>query len=182
MLLEMPPELQSMIASNLDALSLCYLKLVCKSIDTWVKDPPKMSATEWQQYHSAFETHARRKRCKLQALGCSNCHRLLDKGLFSDAAAHSTLTKGRLCIKCAILKGPYRKRSFKVNGQWVLGCCGCYKAKQLGDEEFSCWNRLPSIKYRNRWCIDCWALIGIGTSCIGGMWPTDSAASRPSLQ
>lgn len=96
----MPPELQSIIASKLDAVPLRNLKLVCKGTDTWTKDPPKLSASEWQQYHSVFEMRARKRR-KLQTLGCSGCKKLLDQGLFGDvAAARHTLDKGRLCILC----------------------------------------------------------------------------------
>lgn len=170
-LLEMPPELQSMIAGKLDAVSLCNLKLVCKGIDTWTKDPPKLSASEWQQYHSIFETQARRRR-KLQTFGCSGCKKLLDKGVFSDAAARNLLNKGRLCISCAIHKGSHDKRNFKVNEREVFGCRGCEKARPLGKED-TClvdktrwYEDFPEIDPGSflasrgvRWCRGCWTII-----------------------
>ncbi|CAF9918135.1 hypothetical protein IMSHALPRED_004219 [Imshaugia aleurites] len=168
----MPPELQSMIAGNLDAVSLCNLKLVCKGIDTWTKDPPKLSAGEWVQYHSMFETQARRRR-KLQTLGCCVCKKLLEKGLFSDTAAHNSL-KRRLCISCAIQKGSYNQRNFKVNGKEMFGCQGCQEAKPLGEKDT--WVDMPHwygesggsleigtasvIECRGcRWCCNCWYII-----------------------
>ena len=159
-----------MIAGKLDALSLCNLKLVCKGIDTWTKDPPKLSASEWQQYHSYFETHARRRR-NLQTLGCSSCKKVLDRGLFSDVAASTTLHKGRLCISCAIQKG-FHKRKFKVDRKEVFGCRGCQKAKPLGEEDaclvdnarwyehFRATGTGSFVASRGgRWCHDCWTII-----------------------
>ena len=172
----MPPELQSMIASKLDTVSLCNLKLVCKSIDTWTKDPPKLSSSEWLKFHSMFETMARRRR-KLQTLGCSYCKQVLDKGLFSDGAApRNLLRRGRLCISCTIQKGskPVSKRDFAVNGKAVFGCRGCLKAKPLEEEEEdeclvdkSHWYEdLPRIDIGSfdasrgrRWCHDCWTVV-----------------------
>lgn len=164
----MPPELQSMIAGTLDAVSLCNLKLVCKSIDTWTKDPPKLSAPEWQQYHSMFETRRR----KLKILGCSGCKKLLDKGLFSDAATRTSLDKGRLCISCAIRKGSYDKRTLRVDRRLVFGCRGCQEAKPPGEED-TClvdkahWHeRLPRTDTGSfnasrgcRWCRSCWTIV-----------------------
>ena len=160
-----------MIAGKLDAVSLCNFKLVCKGIDTWSKDPPKLSASEWQRYHSTFETQARRRR-KLQTLGCSGCMKLLDKGLFSDAAARNSLKKGRLCISCAIQKGSYDTRKFHLSGKEVFGCRGCQEAKPLGEED-SClvekarWyevfpknNTGSFIASRGgRWCHGCWKIV-----------------------
>lgn len=170
-LLNMPPELQSMIAGKLDALSLCNLKLVCKGIDTWTKDNPELSASEWQQYHSIFETQARRRR-NLQILGCSGCKKILDKGLFSDAAARSTLNRGRLCISCAIQMGSHLKRNFMVNRREVFGCRGCQKAKPLGEEDkclvdsthyFEDFPATDTGSFKAsrgcRWCHDCWTIV-----------------------
>ena len=171
-LLDMPPELQSMIASNLDNVSLCNFKLVCKGIDTWTKEPPKLSTSEWQQFHSMFET---RKRRTLKTLGCSYCMKILDKGLFSDgAAARILLNKGRVCISCAIQKGskPYFKAA-KVNGTTVFGCRGCLKAKPLVEEELKClvdkahwYEEFPAVDVGSldasrgcRWCHDCWTAV-----------------------
>ena len=177
-----------MIAQKLDPVSLCNLKLVCKGINTWTKDPPKLSASEWQQYHSALETSSRR-RGKLQTLGCSSCRKFLDKGLFSDMAARKTLNKGRLCISCAIQKGSHDRRTFTVGGKDLFGCRGCQKAKPLDEvrslnssypipvslilQEDKCWvdnerwfEHFPSnraggfIASRScRWCHDCWTII-----------------------
>ena len=169
--MRLPPELQSMIAGKLDAVSFCNLKLVCKGIDMWTKDPPKLSASEWQQYHSAFETSGRRRR-KLQTLGCSSCKKFLDKGFFSDIAARKTLNKGRLCISCAIQKGFHDKREFKVDGNKFFGCRGCQKAKPL-DEENEClidnarwFEHFPPADIGSfhasrgcRWCHNCWTAI-----------------------
>ena len=160
-----------MIADQLDPVSFCNLKLVCKGINMWTKDPPKLSASEWQQYHSALETSSRR-RGKLQILGCSSCRKFLDKGLFSDNAARKTLNKGRLCISCAIQKGSHDKRSFTVDGKEVFGCRGCQKAKPLDDDD-KCWvdnERWYEHFPRNdagsfdasrgcRWCHDCWTIV-----------------------
>lgn len=171
-LLKMPPELQSMVANKLDAVSFCNLKLVCKGINTWIKDPPKLSALEWQQYHSAFETGNRRRR-KLQTLGCSVCKKVLDRGLFSDVAVRHTLNQGRTCISCAIQSGYHDKRLFKVNGQEVFGCRGCQKAKTLSEEdrclvdEARWFEHFPKNRDTNsflasrgcRWCHDCWTSI-----------------------
>lgn len=167
----MPPELQSMIAGELDAVSLCNLKLVCKSIDTWTKATLKLSASEWQQYHSMFETQARRRR-KLQTLGCSSCKKLLDRKFFSDAAVRKTLNKGRLCIGCAIHKGLYGSRSFKADGKEVFGCRGCLEAKPLGKEDPCLVNKarwyedFPEVDIGKfnasrecRWCHECWAIV-----------------------
>ncbi|CAD6584097.1 MAG: hypothetical protein ASARMPREDX12_001525 [Alectoria sarmentosa] len=171
-LLDMPPELQSMIAKNLDAVSLCNLKLVCKGIDTWTKDSPKLSASEWEQYHSVFETYARKRR-KLQTLGCSDCKKLLNKGLFSDAAVHKMLNKGRLCISCAIQKGSHdKKRNFMVEKREVFGCRGCQEAKPPGEED-TClvdnarwFEDFPEIDTGSfvasrggRWCHRCWKIV-----------------------
>lgn len=160
-----------MIAGKLDAVSLCNLKLVCKGIDTWTKDPPKLSASEWQQYHSIFETQARRRR-KLQALGCSDCKKLLDTALFSDTAVRNSLKKGRLCISCAIQKGSHDRRNFKVNGRDGFGCRGCQEAKPLGEEDKCLVDKVRW--YENftevdpgsfvasrgcRWCQHCWTII-----------------------
>lgn len=160
-----------MIAGKLDAVSLCNLKLVCKSIDTWTKDPPKLSVSEWQQYHSIFETQARRRR-KLHTFGCSDCKRLLDKRLFSDAALRNSLNRGRLCISCAIQKGSHDKRNFKVSGREVFGCRGCQEARPLGEED-TClvdkarwYEDFPEIEIGTfvasrgcRWCHHCWTII-----------------------
>ena len=160
-----------MIAGKLDPVSFCNLKLVCKGINMWTKDPPKLSASEWQQYHSALETSSRR-RGKLQTLGCSSCRKFLDKGLFSDQAARKTLNKGRLCISCAIQKGSHDKRNFTVDGKDVFGCRGCQKANPLDDED-KCWvdnERWFEHFPRNgaggfvasrgcRWCHSCWNVI-----------------------
>ena len=166
----MAPELQSMIAGELDAVSLCNLKLVCKSIDTWTKTVPKLSASEWQQYHSMFETQARRRR-NLQTLACSGCKKLLDKASFSDTAVRTTLNKGRLCISCAILKGLYDRRSFRVGRKEVFGCRGCQQAKPLGEEDTCLVDRagwyevFPEVDGKFvasrgcRWCHDCWAIV-----------------------
>lgn len=165
----MPPELQSVIAGKLDAVSFHNLKLVCKGINTWTKDPPKLSASEWQQYHSGLESYARRRR-KLQTLGCSDCKKLLDKVLFSDTALHKPLNKERLCISCTIKKRI--RRNFKVNKEELFGCRGCLKAKPLHEED-SCYvdqarwyEDFPGtgtgkfIATRNfRWCRDCWTPI-----------------------
>lgn len=172
LLLDLPPELQSMIASELDAVSLCNLKLVCKSLDTWTKDPPKLSSSEWQQFHSMFETMARRRRRKLQTLGCSDCRKVLDKGVFSDRAAiRSLLNKnGRICISCGIKNGS--KRDFKIKGEAVFGCRGCQKAKPL-EEEDKClvdkarwYEDFPEVGEGSfdasrgfRWCHDCWSIV-----------------------
>ena len=161
----MPSELQSMIAGKLDAVSLCNLKLVRKSVDTWTKNPPKMSASEWKQYHSIFETQARRRHRNLQTLACSGCMKLLDKGLFSDTAARHTLGK-RVCISCAIQKGSYDKRKFKVDGKEVFGCRGCQKAKPLSEEDTCLVEDFPQISISEflasrgtRWCHDCWSIV-----------------------
>lgn len=159
-----------MIAGKLDAVSLCNLKLVRKSIDMWTKNPPKMSASEWKQYHSIFETQARRRR-NLQTLACSGCMKLLDKGLFSDTAARHTLGR-RVCISCSIQKGSYDKRNFKVDGKEVFGCRGCQKAKPLSEED-TCsvdktrwYEDFPEIDISSflasrgsRWCRDCWSIV-----------------------
>ena len=162
-----------MIAGKLDPVSFCNLKLVCKGINMWTKDPPKLSASEWQQYHSALETSSRR-RGKLQILGCSSCRKFLEKGLFSDSAARKTLNKGRLCISCAIQKGSHdNKRNFTVDDKDVFGCRGCQKAKPLNEEEDKCWvenerlyEHFPGngtggfVASRGcRWCHDCWTVI-----------------------
>lgn len=167
----MPPELQSMIASKLDAISYYSLKLVCKGLDTWVKDPPKLSASEWQKCHSLIEGYPRRRR-KLQTLGCSGCKKILDRELFSDAAARNTLMKGRLCISCAIKDGCHDKRNFKTNGREAFGCRGCQKAMPL-DEEDTCmvnkahwYEPFPEVDTGSfiasrdtRWCHNCWAIV-----------------------
>lgn len=171
-LLDMPPELQSMIASKLDAVSLCNLKLVCKGIDTWTKETPKLSASEWQEYHSGFEKQARRRR-RLQTFGCSSCKKLLDKGLFRDGViARNLLAKGRLCISCMIEKGSYGNRNFKVDGRDVFGCRGCQKAKPLEEEDMCLVNKarwyedFPEVDVDSfvasrgrRWCHDCWTIV-----------------------
>ena len=160
-----------MIAGKLDPVSFCNLKLVCKGINLWTKDPPKLSASEWQKYHSALETSSRR-RGKLQTFGCSSCMKFLDKGLFSDTASRKTLNKGRLCISCAIQKGSHDKRDFTVDGKDVFGCRGCQKAKSL-DEEDRCWvekehwfehfpgNHIEGFDASRgcRWCHDCWTVV-----------------------
>ena len=160
-----------MIAGQLDAVSYCNLKLVCKGIDTWTKNPPKLSISEWQSFHSVFETQARRRR-KLQNLSCLGCKKVLDKGLFSDIAARKTINKGRLCISCAIQKGSYDKRLIKVNGQEAFGCRGCQKAQPLGEED-AClvedgrwFEDFPEVSpgifvasRGRRWCHDCWFAI-----------------------
>lgn len=167
----MPPELQSMIAGKLDALSFHNLKLVCKDIDMWTKDPPKLSASEWEQYHLTFETRARRRR-KLQTLGCPGCKKVLDKELFSDVAVRKVIDNGRLCISCAIQKGSHDKRIIKVKGRKTFGCRGCQKAKPL-DEEDRClvdnahwFEHFPQLRTGSfnasrgcRWCHDCWNII-----------------------
>lgn len=169
-LLDIPPELQSTIASNLDAVSLCNLKLVCKSIDTWTKDPPKLSSSEWQQFHSMFEAMAGKRRT-LQTLGCSDCKKFLDRGLFGSGAARSSLKSGRLCISCRIQKGS--KRDFTVNGKALFGCRGCLKAKPMEEEEDEClvdkvhwFENFPEIDSGSfdasrgfRWCHDCWTVV-----------------------
>ena len=167
----MPPELQSMIASKLDPVSLCNLKLVCKSIDTWTKEPPKLSSSEWREFHSLFETMARKHR-KLQTLGCSGCKKFLDRGLFGDGtAARGSLKRGRLCISCTIQKGS--KRDFMVNGKAVFGCRGCLKAKPMVEEEDEClvdkahwYEDLHEVdggsfdaSHGFRWCHDCWTAV-----------------------
>ena len=171
LLLGIPPELQSMIAGKLDPVSFCNLKLVCKGFDMWTNDPPKLSASEWLQYHSPLETSSRR-RGTLNILGCSSCGKFLDKGLFSNNAARKTLLKGRLCISCAIQNGSHDKRDFLVGVKDVFGCRGCQKAKAL-DEEDKCWvdnerwfEHLPKndiggfVASRGcRWCHDCWTVI-----------------------
>ena len=81
-----------MIADNLDPVTFWNFKLVCKDIHMWTKSLPKLSATEWVQYHSVFETHARRRHAHLQILGCSGCKKHLSKGLFSDAE-HTNYSK-----------------------------------------------------------------------------------------
>ena len=160
-----------MIAGKLDPVSFYNLKLVCKGVNMWIKDPPKLSALEWQQYHSPLETLSRR-RGKLQTLGCSSCRKFLDKGLFSDKEAHKTLNKGRLCISCAIQKGSHDKRVFTVDDKDVFGCRGCQKARPL-DEEDKCWvdnerwfehfpkNETGSFVASRgcRWCHECWTVI-----------------------
>ena len=170
-LLEMPPELQNMIAGKLDAFSLCNLKLVCKSLDTWTKDPPKLSTSDWLDYHSAFETKTRKRR-KLLSFGCSGCKKVLDKGLFSDAAARRSLVKDRLCISCAIRNGLYNKYDFKLGGEQVFGCRGCQKAKPMGEED-QClvdkgrwYEPLPAVSQDVfvasrgcRWCHSCWSIV-----------------------
>ena len=170
--LGMPPELQNMIAGNLDALSFYNLKLVCKGVDIWTKDPPKLSALEWQQYHSTFETSAARRRRKLQTVGCAGCKKLLDRGLFSDTAIRHTLEMGRLCISCAIKEGSHDKRIVKLKGEKFFGCRGCQKAKPL-DEEDEClvdtgrWfehfaevdRGSFSASRGRRWCRNCWPII-----------------------
>ena len=167
-LLDMPPELQSMIAGELDAVSLHVLKLVCKDIDTWTKNVPKLSASDWVQYNSLFE----RRRRNLQDIGCSGCKNLLGKGCFSDRTVHKPLNKGRLCISCAIQNGSHDKRKLKVNGQEVFGCRGCQEAKPL-EEEATCvvyearwYENFPRVgtggflaSYRCRWCHRCWNAI-----------------------
>ena len=169
----MPAELQSMIARKLDALSFWNLKLVCKNIHMWTKDPPpKLSASEWIEYHSVFETHARRRRSNLQIMGCSGCKKHLDTGLFSDAEAHKLLNKGRLCISCAICKGSHDRRILSVHGQKAFGCRGCQKAKPREEEDTCHVDKAHWFEHfpRNRegrfnaslgcrWCQDCWAII-----------------------
>ncbi|KAM0805661.1 hypothetical protein BDR22DRAFT_296019 [Usnea florida] len=170
-LLEMPPELQSMIAGKLDAVSLCNLKLVCKSLDTWTGDPPELSASEWLQYHSNFETRTRKRR-KLQSFGCAGCKKVLEHGLFSDAAARRPLIKGRLCISCAIRNGHYDKYNFILGGEQVFGCRGCQKAKPLGEEDLCLVDKgrwyepLPPFtrdlfvaSRGRRWCHSCWSIV-----------------------
>ena len=171
LLLDVPPELQSMIASKLDAVSLCNFKLVCKGIDTWTKDPPKLSISEWQHFHSMFETMSPRRRRDLQTRACSNCKKVLDKGLFGDAAAARKLLKGRFCISCMIQTG--YKRNFKVNRRAVFGCRGCQTAKPL-EEEDQClvdkdrwYENFPEVDGGGwfnasrgcRWCHDCWRIL-----------------------
>ena len=160
-----------MIAGELDAVSLCNLKLVCKSLDTWTKDTPKLSTCEWLQYHSTFETYTRRRR-KLQSFGCSGCKKVLEEGLFSDAAARKTLIKGRLCISCAIRNGHYNKYDFILSGKQVFGCRGCQKAKPPGEED-PClvdkgrwYEPLPAVDQNLylasrgcRWCHSCWSIV-----------------------
>ncbi|KAL9132611.1 MAG: hypothetical protein Q9175_006218 [Cornicularia normoerica] len=160
-----------MIASKLDAVPLRNLKLVCKGTDTWTKDPPELSASEWQQYHSVFEMRARKRR-KLQTLGCSGCKKLFDQGLFDDvAAARHTLDKGRLCISCAIQRGSQNKRNIRVIGKEFLRCQECQKAKPLGED--TClvdkapgYEDFPEIASNSfvasrgcRGCRDCWTIV-----------------------
>lgn len=166
LLLDVPPELQSMIASKLDAVSLCNLKLVCKGIDTWTKDPPKLSFSEWQQFHWMFE----RRRRDLQTRACSNCKKVLDRGLFGDGAAVRNLLRGRFCISYRIQTGS--TRNFKVNGRAVFGCRGCQTAKPL-EEEDEClvdknhwYENFPRYDGSGfdasrgyRWCHDCWRIL-----------------------
>ena len=160
-----------MVAGKLDAVSLCNLKLVCKSLDTWTKDLPKLSTSEWLQYHSTFETKTRKRR-KLRSFGCSGCKKVLDKELFSDAAARKSLIRGRLCISCAIRNGHYDKYNFMVDGKQVFGCRGCRKAKPLEEEDL-CWvdkarwyEALPAATQEHfvasrgcRWCHNCWSIV-----------------------
>lgn len=63
--------------------------------------------------------------------------KLLDKGLFSDAAARNSLNQGRLCISCAIQKGSYYTRKFYLSGKEVFGCRGCQEAKPQGEKDSS---------------------------------------------
>ena len=170
-LLEMPAELQTMIAGKLDAVSLGNLKLVCKSLDTWTRDPPKLSASEWIQYHSTFETRTRKRR-KLQSFGCSGCMKVLEEGLFGDAAVRRSLAQGRQCISCAIRNGHYDKYHFILNGKQVFGCRGCQKAKPPSEEDL-CWvdkgrwyEPLPAATQDmfdasrgRRWCHSCWSIV-----------------------
>lgn len=160
-----------MIAGKLDAVSLCNLKLVCKNFDTWTKDPPQLSTSEWIEYHSAFETKMRKRR-KLQSFGCAGCKKVLGKELFSDASTRYSLIRGRQCISCAIRKGHYNKYNFMVNGKQVFGCRGCQKAKPLAEED-SCWvdkgrwyEPLPAVAPNGfvasrgcRWCRSCWSIV-----------------------
>ena len=160
-----------MIAGKLDAVSLCNLKLVCKSLDTWTKNPPKLSTLEWSEYHASFETRTRKRR-KLQSFGCSGCKKVFEKGLFSDAAARGSLIKGRLCISCAIRNGYYDKYNFKLSGEQVFGCRGCQKAKPPGEEDLCLVDKgrwyepLPAaapsgfVASRGcRWCHSCWNIV-----------------------
>ena len=170
-LLNLPSELQSMIAGKLDAASLCNFKLVSKKLDTWTKESPKLSTSEWLEYHSAFETKTRKRR-KLQSFGCSGCKKVLEQGLFSDAHARRPLIKGRLCISCAIRNGDYNKYGFKLSGKVVFGCRGCQKAKPLAEED-KClvdkgrwYEPLPAVTQDVfvasrgcRWCHSCWSIV-----------------------
>ena len=161
-----------MIVGELDAVSFWNLYIVCKDVHMWTKDPPKLSTSEWIQYHSAFETHLRRRQTKLSIMGCSGCKKHLDKGLFSDAEARKLLKKGRLCISCTIRQGSHDRNVLKVNGQKVFGCRGCEKAKAF-EEEDTClvdkahwFEHFPKTREGRfnaslscRWCQDCWAII-----------------------
>ena len=158
-----------MIVNELDAVSYCIFKLVCKDIDMWIKDPPKLSAAEWQRYHSILEARGRRK---LQSLSCAGCKRILDRRLFTDAAAREDLDNGRLCISCEIQEGVHDTRSFTVDKEVFFGCRGCRKAKPL-DELDKClenvarwWEKHPRTKQglfrasrKCRWCHSCWDII-----------------------
>ena len=157
-----------MIASKLDAFSYCCLKLVCKGINTWIKDPPKLSPSKWLQFQSMIE--APHQRHKLQELGCFGCKKVLDKGDFSDTAARKAVDKGRLCIICKTRSGS--KRNFEIKKNVVFGCSGCEKAQPL-DKESNCltghakwYEHFPRVRggrfraSRNRrWCHSCWAAI-----------------------
>ena len=160
-----------MIAGELDAVSLCNLKLVCKSLDTWTRDPPELSASEWLKYHSTFETRTRKRR-KLQSFACSGCMKILEEGLFSDVAVRRSLAQGRLCISCAIRKGHYDKYHFILGGKQVFGCRGCQKAKPPGEEDLCLVDKgrwyepLPEIapdvfvaSRGCRWCHSCWSIV-----------------------
>ena len=161
-----------MIVGELDPVTFWNLILVCKEVHMWTKDPPKLSTSEWIHYHSAFETHARRRLAKLQVMGCSGCKKHLDEGLFSDAEAHKLLKKGRLCISCKTRQGSHDRHALKVNGQKLFVCRGCQKAKSF-EEEDAClvdkihWHeRFPKTRQGHynasfgcRWCQDCWAII-----------------------
>ena len=155
----LPPELQCIIASHLDASSLATFRLLSKTLSaTWIKDPPRMTLAEWKLFQANFEAYARRRRrSSLPELACSMCNKLVAKELFGDAQSRKSLGNGRMCIACAIRKGSYDVCSFTVKGIKSFGCRGCRKAKPLDEE--AAWREGCCYSRGARWCKGCWAVI-----------------------
>lgn len=164
-LLTLPPELQSMIASHLDAPSLARYKLVSKTLCTWTPDPPVMRKLEWLQFNREFEARLRRGKAKtegrLLSLACFYCNKIYSKNLFSDEQARKSWGTGRKCITCQIILWGRKPKTFLIGGIEHFGCVGCLQAKMLEEEDVEpvvCRRHTFNMRFWGkgyRWCKEC---------------------------
>lgn len=169
-LLNLPPELQSMIAGALDDMSLYSFRLVAKGLDTWTKHAPKLSVAEWKTLQSRLES--RRPRGDLLSLACTGCQQVLAKNCFSDAQVRKTVGRGRLCVGCVTKRCSGKPKTFTIDGIEHFGCQGCRKAKLLHEEDKceengALWGDFLPHSYisrhisshGSRWCQQCWTAV-----------------------